>query len=135
MTAGLSNEGFDIDLRNAQLHERAVARLLTISTVEVKADLKVDKTGNVFIEYEQKGRPSGVAVTQATHWCIRVVNGRWVLLEVEELRKLVRLAMKDKHRCVVGGDYDRYRGVLIPVEWLVKVRGLEATPTQATMPL
>jgi len=67
-------------------------------------------------------------VTTASHWVIRVMRGRWVMIETTELRKLVARAKIDSWRCVSGGDYNHYKGVLIPVEWLVKVRGIEATP-------
>ena len=123
MSDGLSREGFDIDLRFGQQAEGECMRLLLlragIEFIEVKADEKARSTGNVFIEYRQRGRPSGIAVTTAQLYAIRISPLHWVWLPTERLKGLARLAYKQR-RLACGGDYNRYEGVLVPLEWLVR---------------
>ncbi len=40
--------------------------------VEVKTDRMTHKTGNVFIEYESRGKPSGIATTDADYWVYKI---------------------------------------------------------------
>ena len=70
---------------------------------EVKWDLKATQTGNVAIEYESRGRPSGLSVTQADYLLYKLGQGAWYLLETAVLsRKL--FDEKDYFRRVTGGD-------------------------------
>lgn len=131
MTVGQSRHGFDIDLRDGQAKEDAVARLLmgTGPRVEVKTDHKALMTGRVFLEFEQAGppsnqpRPSGVAITVAEWWATVLMDHdriHGVLLNpTAYLRELGRAAYR-KGYTAKGGDNDRYRGVLVPLGWLLK---------------
>jgi hypothetical protein len=73
MSEGLSNKGFEYDLKLGQERENALAQILgNDSTIEVKSDRMARKTGNVFIEVESRGKPSGLSTTLADHWAIEV---------------------------------------------------------------
>lgn len=70
---------------------------------EVKCDRKTRQTGNLAIEFECNGVPSGVSTTTADYW-VHFVYGSpfYYMIPIEELRK----AITDKKygRTVKGGD-------------------------------
>lgn len=124
VTAGVARQGFDLDLRYGVGREDALARVLTLSTVEVKSDRKCELTGNVFVEYRYRGRPSGIAATTASHWAIEVVADVFVLLPTAYLKRLCRLALAAGMR-KPGGDFNNAHGALVPVAWLVDRRQVD----------
>lgn len=130
---GASLSNFDICFEHGRLSENSIAHILTIGSVEVKDDLLCKRTGNVFIEYAYRDTPSGIMATTATHWCIRVMENRWVVVTVDDLCGLVRRACEQK-RVASGGDNGWSRGALIPVGWLTQVEGLPATPMVVRAP-
>lgn len=119
MTKGVVRTGFKEDLKIGQRAEGKLATLLRDvgGDVEVKSDQRAHQTHNIYVEYAFKGRPSGITTSEA-HWWAYEVQGRYYLLRIEDLRKLVeRAKLEGKTRR--GGDYNLTDGVLIPVEWLV----------------
>lgn len=57
---------FDICLEEGHAAESELAEMLGGgTTIEVKRDKKFLKTGNIFIEYECRGKPSGIMTTKA----------------------------------------------------------------------
>jgi len=85
----MSNSNWDIDFRDGLVGESAVARLLTIDTVEVKTDRQWKETGNVYIETHcwynstKSWEPSGITVSEATHWAL--VLGDVVLIVARDV--------------------------------------------------
>lgn len=131
MTIGQSRKGFDIDLREGIANEDSLAAILRSGgpRVEVKTDNKALSTGRVFLEFEQAGpptykpRPSGVAITVAEWWATILTDKDCIhgilLNTVEHLRSLGRVAYR-KGYTAKGGDFDMYRGVLVPLGWFLK---------------
>jgi hypothetical protein len=117
---GLAREGFDIDLRDGECSERSLEHIIRFGTVEVKRDEKCRQTGNIFIEFSQKGRPSGIAVTTADFWAIEFADDCYVLIPTRKLKALARSIWKTKGH-VNGGDYNNYCGVLVPWDSLKKI--------------
>lgn len=121
--AEVARSKFDVDLRYGEAREEAFVHVLLRAHVEVKSDREAARTGKVFIEVRQgaaemgKGRKSGLSVTEAHWWAIEIVGVCWVLIETDRLKALAR--QRWAHR-VMGGDGNRYEGVLIPVELLVR---------------
>jgi len=62
------NRDFKYDLELGQEGENLIAKLLHNSTIEVKLDFIAWRTKNIFIEYESRGKPSGISTTQAKFW-------------------------------------------------------------------
>lgn len=123
MSVGLSNGGFDLDLRQGKLREGALGKLLaaTAKTVEVKSDRKCRNSGNLFVEYRQKGRPSGIATTTADYWAFEFDVDNWLIVPTEKLRQIARkIYRRSPRNRVHGGDFDQYEGVLLPVAMLVR---------------
>lgn len=122
MSRGLSNAGFDIDLKNALAREGALAHKLTavgINTIEHKDDNKYFETGNVFIEFRQKGRPSGISTTTADMWAFEYYPNHWLLVPTDVVKKISREELIKKGS-VFGGDYNEYEGVLVPLVRFIK---------------
>lgn len=80
---------------------------------EVKADKLASKTGNLCIEYECAGQPSGISTTQANHYAYFVVSGNsheLYLIPVDRLKQYIETASPRKMN---GGDGYRSRFYLI----------------------
>lgn len=125
-SSGIAREGWDLDLKHGEARECAFGRVMleartTRITVECKADGKAKGTGNVFIEYRQKGRPSGIAVTTSEYYAIEISFERWIVITTPELKAICKRVMeKDPSRkCVRGGDFKKYEGVLVKLTELL----------------
>ena len=66
---------FDIDLEYGKVREKQVADMLQDKKIEVKSERGMwQNTGNIAIEYESYGKPSGINATEAD--LIRVCEDR-----------------------------------------------------------
>jgi hypothetical protein len=80
---------------------------------EVKADRKTQSTGNIAIEFECSGEPSGITTTQADYWAYFIHGTKdYFLIPTDELR--ARIAAKKYTKEVNGGDGWRSRMYLFP---------------------
>lgn len=70
-----------------------------VVTLEVKYDIMAKKTGNVAIEIESRGNPSGIEVTDADWWCQIIDVTPW-FIQTERLKQLIL----QHGKLVVGGD-------------------------------
>ena len=107
---------FDLDLRYGVAREGVLGALLGSTTVEVKSDRGAHRTGNVYVEYSYRGRPSGIAVTQAEWWAWEIA-GRWLLIRTADLRLIARRAFRERGP-TRGGDDKASLGVLVRVSEL-----------------
>ena len=113
------NTKFDIDLEYGQIREKRVADLLKGSKVEIKTERAWwRKTGNIAIEYEYRGKPSGIYKTESDYWFHRLEldEGEFCTLVFPTpiLKKIVD-AYKDKLTKNVG-DSKASKCVLIPIK-------------------
>jgi len=114
---------FDLDLAFGAYHEDSLASMLGISShkVEVKTErgMWVD-TGNIAIEFESYGKPSGIRATEAEHWVHNLtVNGEVfcrLMFPVDVLTSVIDNL--DSHRVVNGGDHNASRMYLLNLEKL-----------------
>ena len=113
------NSDFRYDLKVGQLEEKWLADLLQSKTLEVKRDFKASQTGRVFVEFFCRGKPSGIATTEADHWAFILNDGIVIILPTERLKELVEEA-QEKGKTVSGGDSNVSQGALIKLERLVK---------------
>ncbi|SRR5258705_11141924 len=121
MAIGLAGKGFDLDLKEGITQENSLANLLLENgTIEIKSDKKTIKTGNVFVEYRQPSGPSGISTTEAEYWAFNLIGLECIILiKTERLKKLVKKAYKEGLKAL-GGDYNNYYGVLLPINWMIK---------------
>jgi hypothetical protein len=81
---------------------------------EVKADRRANSTGNLCIEYEHTGIPSGISITEAEHWIYFVIvpTGYMVYkIPVSVLRSY--LTKEGVRRCDTDGGNSRF--LLVPL--------------------
>lgn len=113
------NSDFAFDLKMGQAEEIWLSDLLKSKTVEVKRDYMAAKTGNLFVEFESRGKPSGLATTRADFWAFILDGERVIILPTEFLKRVCRKIFKTG-RTVQGGDSNTSIGVLVKIEELVK---------------
>ena len=107
---------FDIDLRYGQECEKLVAKMLT-GFHEVKSDRMALTTGNLFIEFECRGKPSGLSTSKADWWTFHLSDDLYFVIGSVELR---RMCLRKGIRKVAGGDGRASRGYLLPTENVLK---------------
>ena len=116
------NPNFDIDLSWGQVYEEKIKNLLeSKGKIEVKTERDIwATTGNIAIEYESYGKPSGINATEADYWFHNLCIGDDVfctlVFNVDNLKKLIdRL---DYKRSVSGGDHNASKMYLLKLDKL-----------------
>lgn len=123
------NGDFKYDLQLGQLGEGWVGKMLSSKTIEVKFDFACYRTGNFYIEYESRGKPSGISTTKADYWMLIASTEKGVdlktnirdiekddilfsvLMSTEQLKKVCKTRYYRKN--VGGGDSNTSKGILI----------------------
>jgi hypothetical protein len=108
------NNDFKFDLMVGQTYENQLSELLQ-QKIEVKRDFKCLDTGNIFVEYESRGKRSGIATSEAEWWCYWLSESHFVMIKKDELKKLCRKYIGTK-RDVNGGDSNTSKGILLPIQ-------------------
>ena len=70
LTEGYCKE-FDLDLKYGQGREKKLAAIFDTDKFKVEVKTERDwwfKTGNIAIEIESYGKPSGISVTESDYW-------------------------------------------------------------------
>ena len=122
------NNDFKYDLKLGQEGESIMARLLADTTVEVKTDWIAARTGNVYIEYQSRGKASGLAITQARFWAYIILKENTprdsfnvdaiqdiLFFKVEKIKDVCRNWLKTNPP-KKGGDSNTSLGCLIPIK-------------------
>ena len=112
---------FDIDLQFGSIREDKIADMLTNKKIEVKSERgKWMETGNICIEYQSYGKPSGIEVTEADFWFHNLCIGDEIfctlVFDVPKLKKLVKKL--DYLKSVSGGDHNASRMYLVNIQKL-----------------
>jgi hypothetical protein len=86
--------------------------------VEVKWDQYSKKSGNIAIEFECSGKPSGILTTTARVWVYKYWekgqdDWQYRAIPTDELKGFIN---ETNYRIVAGGDQLRARMVLVPVK-------------------
>lgn len=108
---------FVADMLDGESHEKNLASILN-GSIEVKADKAAQKTGNIYVEVTDRGKPSGINTTTA-EWQAQFLTGKGfdsevvVLIRTERLRNMV-----EGKRTVNGGDAST--GVLVKLTTLME---------------
>jgi len=114
-------ENFDIDLLRGLNGEVEALEILT-GKLEVKTDFKAYKTGNIAIEIESYGKPSGIQTSEANWWLFNVrIPKQEPLMLIISLHRLKRLAAIHMHRnhVIMGGDKNASKLVIIPISEVI----------------
>jgi len=113
------NKKFDIDLKYGQIREQKVREMFSKCQIEVKSERSWwKKTGNIAIEYEYRGKPSGIYATTSDYWFHRLEGDRdefCTLVFKTSILKGIVDKYKDKLTKNVG-DNKASKCVLIPIK-------------------
>jgi hypothetical protein len=123
------NSDFRHDLRIGLMGELLLGKLLSNTTVEVKLDFGTHRTGNFYIEYASRNKPSGISTTEADYWVLIAASEKGcrhkdneVFMEEDDILYLVTISTnrlkelcrtKYERKGVPGGDENTSLGVLI----------------------
>ena len=112
---------FDIDLEYGKVREKQVADMLQDKKIEVKSERGMwQKTGNIAIEYESYGKPSGIATTESDYWfhnlCIDDETFCTLVFKTDSLKKIIDNL--DYKRSVSGGDHNASKMYLVNLQKL-----------------
>ena len=112
---------FDLDLKYGTVIEDKLAEMLQDKKIEVKSERGMwMKTGNIAIEYESWGKPSGIRATESDYWfhnlCVGDNEYCTLVFKTEVLRTIVDKL--DKFKTVSGGDNNASKMFLINLQKL-----------------
>jgi hypothetical protein len=102
-----SNDDGRYDLQY-RIHEGKILR------TEVKNDLMYEATGNVAIEFQSRGKPSGISTSQADVWHY-VLGDKIYTCDTGRIRVYL-IQHWDRFRRVQGGDDKTSLIALLPIE-------------------
>lgn len=105
------SNNFEYDLKVGQVKERELGDILQNKTIEVKKC--TDAFSSIFIEYESRGKASGISTTKADYYCI-VLKNSYVLIQTKKLKKLCVPYFKTQ-RDILGGDSNTSKGIKLPI--------------------
>ena len=119
---------FDLDLQYGSIREDRIAEMLTNKKIEVKSERDVWKrTGNIAIEYQCYGKPSGINATEADYWFHNLCVGEDVyatlVFKTENLKKIIDSL--ERKVSVSGGDHNASRMYLVSLQKLFDVKTIK----------
>lgn len=111
------NNDFRHDLEFGQVGEKLIGDIFSNKKIEVKRDKWICKSGNLAIEYISRGKPSGIAKSEADYWCF-IVSGEMedkiiLFVEADKLKEIARKYYK-QGKVKNMGDNNTSKAVLIP---------------------
>ena len=120
---------FDIDLCYGKVREKRVANMLQDKKIEVKSERDMwARTGNIAIEYESYGKPSGISATESDYWfhnlCIGDDTFATLVFDVPSLKRIIDNL--DEKRTVSGGDNSASKMYLVSLQKLFSTDVIKA---------
>ena len=111
------NSDFDLDLKFGKAHERKIAKLFGIKEEQIEVKTERDwwaKTGNLCIEVERRGKPTGISITKAKIWIHVLSKGnKQMLRPVFDVGVLKKIVKKYKDNWKMVGDRKETKAVMI----------------------
>ncbi len=124
----MKNSKFDIDLKYGQEREKKVVSLLDQDKNKLEVKTERDwwaKTGNIAIEVECWGKPSGLSKTEADYWVHILSIGKEDYCKlIFDVPKLKKIADKFKDNYKMIGDHNASKCILIPLKELFQSKNL-----------
>ena len=119
---------FYIDLAYGKVREDLIKEMLQDKKIEVKSERDVWKrTGNIAIEYQCYGKPSGINATEADYWFHNLCVGEDVyatlVFKTENLKKIIDSL--ERKVSVSGGDHNASRMYLVSLQKLFDVKTIK----------
>ena len=112
---------FDLDLKYGEIREDKIRDMLENKKIEVKSERDMwMRTGNICIEYESYGEPSGIKTTESDYWfhnlCVGDNEFCTLVFKTDVLRTIVDKL--DTFKTVSGGDHKASRMFLVNLQKL-----------------
>jgi hypothetical protein len=87
---------------------------------ELKTDRLAHKTGNVFVEFESRGKASGISTSKAGVWIFKIVSkGDRHLFSIEIPLSRLKKKVDNNYNVMLGGDNRSSKGYLVPITDLI----------------
>ena len=120
---------FDIDLAYGQIREKAVLDMLENKKIEVKSERGIwYNSGNIAIEYESYGKPSGINATESEVWwhnlCLGDTIYASIVFDTNVLKDII--GKLDYVRSVNGGDNKASKMYLLNLQKLFSTDVIKA---------
>jgi hypothetical protein len=115
----LYNNDFSHDLLVGQVAEQFLGDLLQNKKIEVKNDKIAHKSGRVFVEFECRGKPSGITTTQSDFWAFVLTTGVVIIVSKDRLTELCNNEYNNGN-VIRGGDRNTSQGFLINLDDLLR---------------
>lgn len=115
----LYNNDFSHDLLVGQIAEQFLGDLLQNKKIEVKNDKIAHKSGRVFVEFECRGKPSGITTTQSDFWAFVLTTGVVIIVSKDRLTELCNNEYNNGN-VIRGGDRNTSQGFLINLDDLLR---------------
>ena len=114
---------FDIDLQWGKVREKNVAKMLQDKKIEVKSERDIwQSTGNIAIEFESYGKPSGIMATESDYWfhnlCIGEERYGTLVFKTDMLKKIIKNTPNKRE--VSGGDHNASKMYLMNIQKRIK---------------
>ena len=113
---------FAFDLDFGERSEKVYGKVLS-DLIKGKHECKAERdrwieTGNMFIEFESRGKKSGISTTNSDHWVVSFYKENHlcftITLPIKEAKALARKYYL-RNKIVPGGDENTSKGVLVPI--------------------
>ena len=113
------NNDFKYDLNFGIVSEKFYGKVMH-DLIEGKTECKAErdqwaKTGNMFVEFESRGKPSGISTTHAEHWVVSFYKENnlcfTLTVPIEDMKKIAR-----KGKLIEGGDENSSKGMLVNIK-------------------
>jgi len=141
----LGSYNFGFDLAEGEIAEDLVRELLSgkRGSIEIKRDTIVSESGNIAVEWECRGKPSGIRVTTAMWWAFVLTGEKYqdeivIMVLTERLKAMCDWHIK-KGKSVDGGDDKESKMVLLDLGrlllWNPYVGRMPKTDPKTTSPV
>ena len=112
---------YDLDLEYGEIREDKIRDMLENKKIEVKSERgRWMETGNICIEYECWGKPSGIRATESDYWfhnlCVGDKEFCTIVFDTNMLKLIVNEL--DSFKTVAGGDHNASRMYLVRLQKL-----------------
>lgn len=114
----IARKGWDKDLADGMANEDRLEHCLRYGKIEMKRDYSATKSGNLYVEYWNNRKKSGLRVTEAMHWAFTLGNDgeEYDLLVPTALLKKIVMYFAAIGKGTTGGDNEGTAGVLVPLD-------------------
>ena len=126
MSTPFTKYDFVTDLKYGTDSEKNIANILGLSAKEFEVKTERNwwtRTGNIAIELEYKGKPSGLNITEATYW-IQVLQEDnepfcFVIIPVKKLKIIVKKLIESGEKPRMVGDGNNSKCLIVKKEMLL----------------